>query len=119
MEKMAVYGYGSTTATTANVIVGANCNVTIKDSRILYGAYGLWNDGVHTSVSDSFIWGYDSALISHGANWYHRVKFDQPASSGATYAYVQGTNVAGLTTAENHFIQCDFSIIRRECPFRR
>jgi hypothetical protein len=111
MEKMAVYGATSASATMPTVTVKDLCNVTIRDARILYGGYGLWNDGADTSVSESFIWGYISALISHGANWYYRVKFDQPGPDTAYNAYQQGPNVPGLAgvPAQNSFVMCDFS----------
>lgn len=72
-------------------------------------SFGLWNDGVDSTIENSFIWGYHTSLISHGANWYIRVKFDQPATSGAVYGYQQLPNISGLTTAENHFTQVDWT----------
>ena len=108
MEKMAVYGFTSSPAMAA-VTIGAGCNVTITDSTLLYGKYGLLNDGVDSRVTRSFIWGYYAALYSGGANWYVNVKFDQPGPTAATNAYQQGPNAGGLTLAENHFTDCDFS----------
>jgi hypothetical protein len=109
MEKISVFGYNNAAATQDTVWIGDNCNVTIKDSIIWYGANALKNRGVDSAIQNSFIWGYTSALTSNGANWYFRVKFDQPGGTGSTHAYLQGANIAGLTTAENTFVECDFS----------
>jgi hypothetical protein len=109
MEKIKVTGYTNPAATKAATSVGANCNVTLRDNVSWYGAHGLWNDGVDTHVEGGFYWGYTAALSSGGANWYVRVKFDQPGSTGSVYGYQQRANISGLPTPENHFVHVDFT----------
>jgi hypothetical protein len=109
MEHVFVSGYTSTAATKPTVYIGVNCNVRLVDNKIFYGAYGLLNNGVDSQIWGGFIWGYQAALASGGANWYVRVKFDQPGSQGGQVGYLQQSNIAGLTTPENHFVECDFS----------
>lgn len=105
-----IYVAGYTVSPTKPAVkIGDNCNVTIRDSKILYGSFGLQNDGVDSKIQNNFIWGYTAALSGGGANWYFRNKFDQPGADAATYGYHQTANISGLTTPENFFIQNDFS----------
>lgn len=108
LEKLAVYGY-TVSPTNAGTVIGDLCNVTIRDAILYYGSQGLINNGVDTRIQDTFIWGYTGALLSGGANFYSRVRLDQPAGTGAAYAYFQTTSVAGPSIIENQFTDCDFS----------
>lgn len=109
MEKIAVFGYANAAATQDTAYIGDNCNVTIRDSIIWFGANGLKNRGVDSFIEGNFIWGYTSAVTSNGANWYIRDKLDDPIGHASTYGFLQGASISGLTTAENTFVATDFS----------
>ncbi|CCE08439.1 exported hypothetical protein [Bradyrhizobium sp. STM 3843] len=109
MESVRVYGFNGSGSSRGTVYIGQNCNVTLRDVNSFYGAYGLWNDGVDSHIWGGFIWGHQAALNSGGANWYTRVKFDQPGSQSGQVGYQQRYNIVGLTQPENHFVRCDFT----------
>jgi hypothetical protein len=109
MRDIQINGFNNSGATTPAVSIGANCNVFIRDSRLMFGQYGLQNNGVDSYIENCFIWGYTAALISSGANWYIRDKFDQPGATAAQFGYIQNPPIAGLSPAENHFTQSDFT----------
>ena len=111
LQHLTLYGYQNPGATNDVVVVGNNSATFISDATIFYGRYALNNCGIDGTIEDVFASGYTGGLISCGANWYIRVKFDGPIGSGVatTYAYIQSTTPAGATSAENHFMQCDFS----------
>lgn len=109
MEKIAVYGDTNPSTVGNNINIGADCNVTLRDDRILYGEIGLVNAGVDSVIDNCFIWGWSGAVQSSGANWYIRDKLDQPGSQGAGYAFFQTTPISGLVSAENHLIHIDMT----------
>lgn len=109
VEKIDIFGYANAAATQDTVYVGDNCNVTIRDTKIWYGANALKMRGVDSHIFTSFIWGYQSAITSNGANWYIRVKIDAPIAHTSTYAFIQGQAYPGGGVMENTFVACDFS----------
>lgn len=103
-----IVGYTNSAATQNTVTVAYNVPAKIRNCRIWGGASALFNDGVDGTIEDCFISGWKFAsLVSNGANWYRRVKFD--VYSPCSYGFYQGTPLAGLGVMENHFDQCDFS----------
>lgn len=103
-----VIGYTNSAATTNAVIVPPNVPVNLRRSKIWGGSSALWNRGVDGEIEDCFILGWNLAsLISNGANWYKRCKFDTSGNQ-VQYAFFQGTPEAS-NVMENHFDQCDFS----------
>ena len=108
MEKMSVYGYQNAAATSNAVTIGNNCAVTLRDNQIWFGSSGLFNKGVDSYIENNFICGYSASVTSNGANWYVRDKLDTCGIS-STFGFLQGTPISGVTTAENHFTQTDFS----------
>jgi hypothetical protein len=113
IERISVFGFQNAAATQPAVLVGDNCAITIRDTRLWFGAYGLETSGADGHYEDSFICGYSGCVHSHGANWYRRVKMDTiiagTAPSASGFAYVQDTNFVGLSVAENYFDQSDFT----------
>jgi hypothetical protein len=111
MEKMQINGFNNVSSGTPAVKIGGACNVIIRDSKLLFGAQGLFNAGVDSYIENNFIWGATTALFSTGANWYIRNKFDQAGTPAATnFAYQQGApDPANAGVIENHFVHCDFS----------
>ncbi|WP_407160168.1 glycosyl hydrolase family 28-related protein [Bradyrhizobium sp. STM 3557] len=112
IDRLSIYGYQNAAATQAAIIVGNNCLANIYNSRVWFGSYGLQTTGTDGLCFNSFIAGYTGNVLSNGANWYLRCKFDSvnPGVIPATYGFIQGANATGLTTAENYFVQCDFSV---------
>lgn len=111
MEKLTIYGMQQTSATNPAVTVGTNLPVFFTNVNILGGGYALNTAGIDGSYTNCYISGWGSArgnVISTGANWYVRSKFDQAAVS-TSYAFNQGPPPSGASSGENHFIQCDFS----------
>ena len=98
-------------ATQDVVTIGNNSATFLRDFSIYGGHYALNNCGVDGTVENGYVSGYSGGLHSCGANWYLRVKFDGPYGIGVatTYAYFQAQPFAGATSAENHFVMCDFS----------
>lgn len=105
MEKIAVYGYNNSGATSPAVNITAGCNVTIRDTTMFLGSYGLQNDGVDSVIFGGWACGYTGCVLSHGANWYIRLKMDKFAGT-PTYGFNQG---ASSFAAENHFTQVDLT----------
>lgn len=103
-----IVGYTNAAATQNTVTVAVNVPVHIRNCRIWGGMTALFNDGVDGTVEDCFISGWKfGSLVSNGANWYRRVKFD--VYTPCSYGFYQGTPLPGLGVMENHFDQCDFS----------
>lgn len=113
LERISVFGFQNAGTTQPAVLVGDNCAITIRDTRLWFGTYGLETSGADGHYEDSFICGYAGCVHSHGANWFRRVKMDAiipgTAPSASGFAYVQDTNFAGLSVAENYFDQSDFT----------
>lgn len=108
MEQLFVTGYNNSLATQNCVTVALNAPVVIKDCNIWYGAAALYTQGVDGYVENCFISGFTYALLSAGANWYIRCKFDTAAIT-STYALFQAAASTAASAVENHFTQCDFS----------
>lgn len=114
MEKLWVIGYQVNTSAQPSTKIGTNCSVTIRDTRLWFGAQGLFNNGADSLIENSFICGWQQCVFSQGANWYVRDKLDSIGitMTGTSAAFMQGTYVGpgGATAiAENHFTQTDFS----------
>lgn len=113
MEKMAIHGFNNSSATTPAVIVGNNCTVTIRDSTLAFGSYGMLTGGVDSYFENDRICGYNGCVISTGANWYVRDILDTLVTPNTNaIAFTQGvyTGPGGSSAAaENHFVQTDMS----------
>jgi hypothetical protein len=109
MRDVFACGYTNAAATNPAVFISENCPVFISNCQIWGGGSALFTKGVDGVVENSFISGWSFAsLLSNGANWYKRCKFDtagQHCSSG----FYQGTPLPIGGMMENHFDQCDFS----------
>jgi hypothetical protein len=105
-----VCGYTNPNATNSNAVsIAVNAPVHISNCRIWGGNSALFNNGVDGQIENCFISGWKFAsLVSNGANWYKRCKFDT-SGQHCQYGFYQGTPLPGGGVMENHFEQCDFS----------
>lgn len=113
LEDLTVTGYFNANValvTTNTVEIDLNVPANISNCNLWYGHAGLFTKGIDGYVEDCWIMGCVDGLVSNGANWYTRCIFDTQGSFGSlNNAYTQGTSIVGMTSQENHFVQCDFS----------
>lgn len=109
IQDLAVFGYQNSAATANTVVVQSNALANFDRCIIWGGASAFYTLGVDGTMSNCDIHGYGTCptcgdILSQGANWYVRVKID--SNTATTNGFYQGSTGA---TAENHFVQCDFS----------
>lgn len=114
MRDIGVYCSQSTVATQACVKVPHNLRVTFKDFRIWGGCYALMQDGVDGYMENGIVAGMARScghLMTHGANWYMRVKFNAYAGQTVTYGVAINTWVQSPNNGlqENRFVESDIS----------
>lgn len=109
IEKLFIVGYTGASPITVTIFISNNVPVVIRDCYIWGGAVCINNQGTDGLIENCFIqpWG-TGAVLSNGANWYIRCKFDAVGGVANAYAFQQGNFPPG-GVAENHFSQCDFS----------
>jgi Pectate lyase superfamily protein len=106
-----VVGLQASTATQNTIVVVDNMPIHFANSRVFGGNWALDTGGVDGSVYNCFIMGAGSqggGILSRGANWYDRAKLDSIGFSVAA-AYYQQQGNAYAPSAENHFLNSDFS----------
>src|SRR5579885_3098848 len=111
LEKITISGYQNSAATNYTVTTANGVLVVFRDVWIAGGFYALEAQGVDGYFDNCYIIGFGTTggcLISNGANWYHRCKFDNNAATVAN-AILIGAPYSGSNSGENHFVMCDFS----------
>ncbi len=111
IANMAIQGYANG-GSSSTVTIENNCKVILRDDLIWYGYTALSNNGTDSLIEDCFIYGSYASVVSDGANWYVRDKFDTlNANQSPKFAFIQGNPFSGAASLiqENHFIQSDFS----------
>jgi hypothetical protein len=110
LRDMFIVGCFTNSAQQNVVTVMDNCPVEISRCYIWGGNSAVYTKGVDGFYCDNFISGnVFSNLVSQGANWFVRCKFDGAGNSPQHGVYL-GTPVSSLGgVMENSFDQCDFS----------
>lgn len=111
IRDMTVIGYENSAATEDVVVIGNNCFINIYNAQI-YGGYFALNDcGIDGTIFNTILAGYTGGLYSCGANWIIRGSLDGPNGPGVstTYGYYKVNKFAGATSAEDTFVETDFS----------
>lgn len=111
LEDLYIVGRFNNANTANTVVIADNVPVYFSDFRIWGGLHALENRGIDGNFYNGFILGGSAnggCLLSVGANWYDRMKLDTSGLPLA-YAYRQLTVPPGATSAENHWVQSDFS----------
>ncbi len=108
-EKLVIGGYQNTAATNYTVdTTAATVSLIFRDLGIFGGTYALRMRGTDCIVENCFVSGWGTTgghlLSSGGANWYIRCKFDPNSTQTVQY----GAAIID-DSAENHFVECDFS----------
>jgi hypothetical protein len=108
LRNLFITGYTNAAATTNAVTVAADVPVIMKDCNIWGGLAAVYTLGVDGYMENCFVAGWKTAcVVSNGANWYVRCKFDT-AGVAVTHAFYQGTP-SPFAIMENNFVACDFS----------
>jgi len=106
-----IVGYQNAGATNDTVVVTGNgCSFINVD--IWGGLYALNVSGIDSAFYNMFVTGWGTAggcLLSTGANWYIRCKFDNGGQAATTYGVNVTVPGAGSSVFENHFVLCDFT----------
>jgi hypothetical protein len=111
IRDMTVIGYGNASATEDVVVIGNNCVINLYNVQIDGGYFALNDCGIDATIFNTIISGYTGGLYSCGANWFVRASIDGPQGGGVstTYGYYKVNKFAGATSAEDTFIETDFS----------
>jgi hypothetical protein len=113
VEDIFIVGYMPPAGVAAvhNVVeVAENMPVDIIRTNIWGGHAALRNMGNDGTVENCFIAGWTYAnLITGGANWYRRVKFDTAGGTPVFGAYLGTPGSINDNPMENFFVLCDFS----------
>jgi hypothetical protein len=108
LTNLTVLGYQAGHSDHNAVTVGEGCPVDLSNDTIWFGNGGLYDKGVGGVIENSFISGYQYAVVSQGANWYIRDKLDT-SGLGSETAFYQGLPVPSAVGGRNYFSESDFS----------
>lgn len=108
IEGLFIVGYLHSSAANPCVTVGLNIPVVMKDCFIWGGLAGVYTQGVDGYMENCFVNGYTYAVLSAGANWFVRCKFDTALGSNV-HCFYQAAASGATGVVENHLTQCDLS----------
>lgn len=105
VEKIGIVGNTSTGTVPLISIPAGVINMVFRDCNIELHPIAVQYAGSDCVFENCFITGNVGGVLSTGAGWYRRVKFD---TSGSSVGYAV-THTTATTTAESYYEMCDFS----------